>query len=48
MYRVFPRDVTAAMSVSLNKGTAPYWPYPQLILWELNSIVMQSLSFVLL
>jgi len=43
---VFSRDVTAAMLVSLNKGTATML-CPQLILRELNSIPMQTFSFVL-
>ena len=43
---VFSRDVTAAMLVSLNKGTATML-CPQLILRELNSIPMQTSSFVL-
>ena len=54
---VFSRDVTAATLVSLNKGTAAMLVSlnkgtatmlcPQLILRELNSIPMQTSSFVL-
>ena len=47
VYGVFSRDVTASMLVSLNKEQRACW-CTQLILWEFNSILMQTLSFVLL
>ena len=43
---MFSRDVTAAILVSLNKEMWPCW-CPQVISWELNSILMQTFSFVL-
>ena len=46
IYRVFSRDVTASMIMPLNKGTAAML-VSLLILRELNSILMQTLSFVL-
>lgn len=52
LYRVVLRDVTAAILPFLNKGTAanyllsPTW-CPHVLLQELNSVLMQTLSFVL-
>ena len=43
LHRVFSRDVTAAMLVTLNKEWQPC-RCPQLILWEFNTIVMQMFS----
>ena len=45
-YRVFSRDVTAAMLLSLNQEMVPCW-YLQLILCELNSVIRQTFPFVL-
>ena len=45
--RVFSHDVTAAILVSQNNETAALTCWrPELILWELNSFLMQTLSFV--
>lgn len=52
LYRVLSRDVIAAILPFLNKGTAanyllfPTW-CPHLLLQELNSVLMQTFSFVL-
>ena len=42
-YEPFSRNVTAAMLVKLNKGTAAML-VSQLILWELNSFLMETLA----
>ena len=44
-YRVFSHDVTAAILVSKTMKRRPCW-CPKPILWELNSFLMQTLSFV--
>ena len=52
LYRVLSRDVTAAILSFLNERTtanyflSPTW-CPHLLLQELNSVLMQTLSFVL-
>ena len=43
-YRVFSHDVTAAILVSQNNETVAM--FPKSVLWELNSFLMQTLSFV--
>ena len=46
-YRVFSHDVTAAILVSQNNETAAMLVQcPKPILWEFNSFLMQTLSFV--
>ena len=45
VYRVFSHDVTAAILVSQNNEMAAML-VSQPILWELNSFLMQTLSFV--
>lgn len=52
LYRVLSRDVTAAILPLLNKGTAANYLLsltwcPHLLLQELNSVLMQSFSIVL-
>ena len=52
LYRVLSRDVTAAILPFLNKGTAANYLLsltwcPHLLLQELNSVLMQTFSFVL-
>ena len=44
-YRVFSHDVTATILASQNNERRPCW-CPKPILWELNSFLMQTLSFV--
>ena len=44
-YRVFSHDVTVAILVSQNNETAAML-VSKPILWELNSFLMQTLSFV--
>ena len=47
LYRVFSHDVTAATLVSQNNETAAISCWcPKQILWELNSFLIQTLSFV--
>ena len=47
-YGVFSHDVTAAILLSQNnKKRRPCW-CPKLVLWELNSFLMQTLSFVVI
>ena len=43
-YRVFSHDVTAAILVSQNNEMVAM--FPKSVLWELNSFLMQTLSFV--
>ena len=43
--RAFSRDVTVAILVFQNNGTAAMLVYPE-NLWELNSFLMYMLSFV--
>ena len=45
IYCVFSHDVTAAIFVSQNNETAAMLS-PKPVLWELNSFLMQTLSFV--
>ena len=45
IYRVFSHDVTAAILVSKTIKRRPCW-CPKPILWELNSFLMQTISFV--
>lgn len=52
LYRVLSRDVTAAILPFLKKGTAANYLLsptlcPHLLLQELNSVLMQTFSFVL-
>ena len=43
-YRVFSHDVTAAILVSQNNEMVAM--FPKSVLWELNSFLIQTLSFV--
>ena len=45
-YRVFSHDVTTAILVSHNNKTAAMLVCPKPVLWEMNSFLMQTLSFV--
>ena len=46
-YRAFSHDVTAAILVLQNKETTAMLVFQDLpILWELNSSLMQTLSFL--